>query len=89
LIVNNENTCTNLIGNKKIIDYFTEKLAEESTDSAPNTCISTEPISGSLKLYDENLLSPQETTNPLPTDTEQNITGTIISKTNDTLKEKL
>ena len=55
MIVNNENTCTNLIGNKKIIDYFTEKLAEESTDSAPNTCISTEPISGSLKLYDENL----------------------------------
>jgi len=66
LIVNNENTCTNLVWDKKIIDYFTEKIAEENIDNAPKTCTSSEPITGSLKLYDKSILSLQETTDPIP-----------------------
>lgn len=62
LIVNNENTCTNLIWDKKIIDYFTEKLTEEIS---PATCTSSEFITGVIKLYNHESMPKQKTTDPI------------------------
>lgn len=71
LIVNNENTCSNLIWDQKIINYFNEKIVKVNISKSPDTCTTKELDTGVIKIYDETTMPKHKTTDPIIIKTQE------------------